>query len=304
MLYPDFEELVAMGNQKVRIVHPASRSIKTSVSGGHRSHFRGHGLELDSVREYVAGDDIRSLDWRVTARTGSPHVKLFKEEKEKQIVICVDVNAAMRFGTKCTFKSVQAAKTAALLGWAGILQKDRVGFCLFGDVPGRVEFFTPERTKTSFALLLKKLTLPPEGHHKVGLQESLQHLCQQVKPGSLVYIISDFMDLKKEDVEAVPLACLRKKADIVFVQINDPIDRLIPPIGNLGLCAEKGKRLYINTESAAGRKAYAALWHDRESLLQQISTRWKIPLIALTTESDVRRDLLLELKTLVKGVRK
>ena len=113
------------------------------ASGDYASPFRGQGLAFHEVREYRFGDDIRSIDWRVTARTDKPHVKVFTEERERTVILCIDANAAMRFGTRGTFKSVQAARAAALLGWQANGSNDRVGCIVFGDVPGGMQFFAP-----------------------------------------------------------------------------------------------------------------------------------------------------------------
>src|SRR5262249_3770144 len=134
MLYPDFDDLVALKRRKSDIAYSSSRAIKSANPWNYLSPFRGHSLEFDSVLQYIPGDYIRNIDWRVTARIGSPHLKLFREDRERHLLICVDVNAAMRFGTKNTFKSVQAARIAALLGWRGMAQQDRVSACLYGDV--------------------------------------------------------------------------------------------------------------------------------------------------------------------------
>src|ERR1700722_4557819 len=126
MLYPDFNELAAFKDRRACLSHISQKAVKSIVPGNHHSPFRGQGLEFDSVRKYVPGDDIRNIDWRVTARTDSPHLKIFKEERERHILLCVDMNAAMRFGTKKTFKSIQAAHIAALLGWRGMANNDRI----------------------------------------------------------------------------------------------------------------------------------------------------------------------------------
>src|SRR5579862_7094005 len=113
MLYPDFNDLISYKERKLGKLQLARRKVSATATGNHHSPFRGQGLEFDAVREYVPGDDIRNIDWRVTARTGSPHLKVFQEERERHIVLCVDMNATMRFGTRNTFKSVQAARVAA-----------------------------------------------------------------------------------------------------------------------------------------------------------------------------------------------
>jgi uncharacterized protein (DUF58 family) len=300
MLYPDFNDLVAFKSRKSDRMRPSYRSVKSTVPGNHHSPFRGQGLEFDSVREYVPGDDIRNIDWRVTARTGSPHLKLFKEERERHRVICVDMNAAMRFGTRNTFKSIQAARAAALLGWQGIAHQDRVSACLFGDVPEGIQFFAPKRTRKSLCSLLKMLAEPPAEQHYVSLEDVLQHVGQAAHTGSLIYLISDFMDIHKNFQYEAGISRLNKRCDVVFIAINDQADKSLYPVGTIGFCANKTEKIYVNTESLAGREAYAAQWKENRQRLYEITSRFKIPMIELTTESDIHRDLVLGLKNIAK----
>ena len=299
MLYPDFNELVAFKDRKPGLMQLSNRSVHSIVPGNHHSPFRGQGLEFDSVREYVPGDDIRNIDWRVTARTGSPHLKLFREERERHTVICVDMNAGMRFGTRKTFKSIQAARVAAFLGWRGIAQQDRVSGCLFGDVPAGMQFFAPARTRKSLWGLLKMLAAPTVERHDIALHAVLQSMLQGTHTGSLIYLISDFMDLNHSQLEA-GLRKLNKKGDVVLIAINDPADKSIFPAGTLGFSARATEKIYINTESSVGRAAYEAQWLENRQHLHALSFRCKTPLVELTTESDVRRDLILALKTIAK----
>jgi uncharacterized protein (DUF58 family) len=281
-------------------MHPAQRSVKSTVPGNHHSPFRGQGLEFDSVREYVPGDDIRNIDWRVTARTGAAHLKIFKEDRERRIVLCVDMNSSMRFGTRCTFKSVQAARTAALLGWQGLARHDSVSACLFGDVPEKIQLFAAKRTHHSFCSMLKMMADPFAGRHAVSINDALQHIGKASHTGSLIYLISDFMDLDKNIQHEAVLSRLNKRCDVVFIAINDQADRSIYPIGNIRFCADGAEKTYINTESIAGREAYAALWNANRRRLYEISSKFKIPLIELTTESDIHRDLMMGLKSIAK----
>lgn len=300
MLYPDFDDLVAFKDRKSSLVHPSNRSVKSTIAGNHHSPFRGQGLEFDSVREYVPGDDIRNIDWRVTARTGAPHLKIFKEERERHIVICVDMNAAMRFGTRNTFKSIQAARTAALLGWRGIARQDRISACLFGDVPGGIHYFAPKRTQQSFCAMLKMLAAPPVEHHSIFIEDVLKHISQAAHTGSLIYVISDFMDITPHFQEEAGLSRLNKRCDVIFIAINDPADKSIYPVGTIGFCGNGSDKFYVNTESIAGREAYAGQWKENRQQLHEITFRSKIPVIELTTESDIPRDLVLGLKSIAK----
>lgn len=278
-LYPNFTDLIALKKRKWK-GKPKFRPV--NMPGNHVSFFRGQGLEFDAVRHYVIGDDIRAIDWRVTARTGSPHIKLFQEEREHHHVICIDQNETMRFGTRKTFKSVLAAEVAALLGWRGIQERDHVSACLYGDVRGGVQFFS----KGSLYPWLKVLTEPPVESHSINLEKALQHL-RQVHSGSIIYVISDFMEIN-DSLEAV-LHAINKKSCLVFIAINDLLDQALYPMGTVGF-SHQAENLYIDTNS--GNEAYVHDWQSNRNTLRSLTARLKIPLIELTTESDAFRELL------------
>jgi uncharacterized protein (DUF58 family) len=285
MLYPDFNDLVAYKKRrfgKVRL----SGNVKSHAPGAHHSPFRGQGLEFDAVREYVPGDDIRNIDWRVTARMGTPHLKVFKEEHERQQLICIDVNATMRFGTKNTFKSVQAAHIAAFLGWKGLQQQDKVGACLFGDVPRGLQFFSPKRTGKAFCAVLKTLSEPPQEQHRTPLANVLEPLSKNVKTGSLLFFISDFMH-PLPDQKA--FSKLTKRCEVVFIVLHDPADCALFPFGQLNFSNQGKDRISINTNDCSAK--YEADWKKSRNELREIALNLKIPVIELTTESDVYQEL-------------
>lgn len=298
MLYPNFNELVALKDQKSHLTLAARQSVKSTVPGDHHSPFRGQGLEFDAVQKYVPGDDVRNIDWRVTARSGSPHIKLFKEERERNVMICIDMNHTMRFGTRHTFKSIQAARAAAFLGWRALANHDRVGACLFGDVSDGLQFFAPKRTRLSLWKMLTLLTKPPANHQKVSLEEFLKHMNKAAHTGSLIFIISDFMDLSGH-LEAY-LSRLNKRCDVLFIAINDFADMAFQPVGTLAFQADDRENIFVNTDSIAGREAYAAQWEKNRNRLSEIAAKFKVAHIALTTESDIQRDLILGLKQVAK----
>lgn len=300
MLYPDFNELISYKERKFDKMQLAARKVSSTAPGNHHSPFRGQGLDFDAVREYVPGDDIRNIDWRVTARTGSPHLKLFKEEKERHTIICVDMNSAMRFGTRKTFKSIQAARCASLLGWRALAHQDRLSACFFGDVPGGLHYFASKRTRQALCKMLKMLAEPPKEKHRVSLEDALQHICRVAHPGSLVYLISDFMELSDDVSKESSLSRLNKNCDLVLISINDAADQALVPAGIIGFCGQNSEKITINTDSIKGRETYAAQWKENRKTLNQLTARFKIPLIALSTESDIHRDLLLGLKNITK----
>ena len=296
MLYPDFNDLISYQGRKLDKMQLARRKVSRTAPGNHHSPFRGRGLDFDAVREYVIGDDIRNIDWRVTARTGSPHLKLFKEEKERHTILCVDMNSAMRFGTRNTFKSVQAARCASLLGWRALAHQDRISAWLFGDVPGGMHYFASKHTRQALCMMLKTLAEPPTEQHRVPWETVLQRVCKVAHPGSLVYLISDFMDLSPAFAKESGLSLLSKSCDVVFISINDPADRTLAPAGIVGFCGQDAEKVYINTDSVKGRKTYAAQWEENRRTLNTLTDRFKIPLIELSTESTIHRDLLLGLR--------
>lgn len=295
MLYPDFDELVALKDLKADVTRNSSVASHSRILGGQHSPFRGQGLEFDFVRKYVPGDDIRNIDWRVTARTDSPHLKIFKEERERHVLLCVDVNESMRFGTRKTFKSVQAARIAAFLGWRSMADQDRISACLFGDVPGGINFLAPTRTRKSFSTMLKKLSEPQAEQHHVSFDQVFQHISQAAQTGALIYFISDFMGIDNELQAKVYR--LSKRCDMVFISVNDMADKSIFPSGMISF-SSGGEKVQINTDSSSGREAYEQQWKENREKLYALTAGFRIPLIELTTESDIRRDLVLGLKSL------
>jgi len=210
----------------------------------------------------------------------------------------------MRFGTRGTFKSVQAARIASLLGWQGIAQKDRVSACLFGDVPGGIELFTSKHNRKSFLQLLNRLSQASSEQHYVSFLEAVDLITEIAYTGSLVYLISDFMDITAENQHDILFSRLNQKCDLVLISVNDPADKALVPLGRLDVCSIGHEKFAVNTDSVAGRKAYALQWEENRKNLYQKATECKIPLIELTTETDIKKDLWLALKSLSKRRRR
>ena len=304
MLYPDFHELVAFKEKKSTRLQLKKRVAQTHVLGSHSSSFRGRGLEFDAVREYVLGDDIRNIDWRVTARKGFPHLKLFKQERERRVILCVDMNASMQFGTRKTFKSVQAAHVAAFLGWKGIAAQDRVSTYLFGDVPNGITYFKPSRTRSAFYRTLKALASPVQERHSIGLKPLLKTVSQGFHKGAVLFIISDFIHAEHNKAAEQELKRLNQTSHVILIAIHDLADRLLPPIGRLRCFENEAHQIEIDTDSIGGREAYAKQWNETRQHLRDMARSCKIPLIELTTEMDVRKELKQALKMIARrGIR-
>lgn len=292
MLYPDFNELVQL---KTNLKLLSNRLIKSLISGNYFSSFRGHGLEFAEVRQYVSGDDIRKIDWRVTARTGIPHIKLFTEERERSVLIVVDMNTTMRFGTRGTFKSIQAARCASLIGWCANKNMNRVGALLFGDVQNGMEFLRPTRSRRSLWKMLKLLCKKPDtSNGAIHLDKAIEFANKIITPSTIVFIISDFINV--DDKLSEQLRYLSIHCQVVLLSINDPSDMSINPAGDILFSSNEMQRLYINTSSVAGRKIYEKQWTDRSLKLYDMSVNLGVHHISLLTNRDIYFDLLYGLK--------
>jgi uncharacterized protein (DUF58 family) len=187
-LQPRLDDLLEL-RHRARTLGLASRHLVNSTfSGLYASVFRGTGLDFEEVREYQEGDDIRNMDWKVTARTNLPHLKVFREERERSVLLCVDKSPHMSFGTRGTFKSIQAARAAALLGWAANALNDRVGGLLYGDAATGQQHFRPTKDRRALWRLLHALSHPGTEEAVQGdpLSAALQRAEQTTHIGSLV----------------------------------------------------------------------------------------------------------------------
>ena len=302
MLYAAFDELVAL-KQKSRFLPFASGKLATSSSSGnYLSPVKGQGLEFEEVRAYAPGDDIRTIDWRVTARTGTPHTKVFREDRERSVVVYVDVNASMRFGTRGTFKSVQAARIAALLGWQANLNHDKLGSCVFGDIPHGIQISSPQRSRKPLWNLFKLLTLQDinENAPSINLDNTLIHTISIIPTGALVYIISDFSDIN-ESLEK-QLRALRKRCKIVLIAIDDPADQNIPSLGSVVFTAQE-RQLYINTNNEKGRETYAQQWQKIRQSLEKMAKKLGIEILCIATDADASSELFFGLNRIRKRKR-
>ena len=296
MLYPDFDELLQLRSKAAQSKLVFKKKAKSSTTGDYLSPFRGQGMEFDEVRKYVIGDDIRKIDWRITARAGTPHIKLFKEERQLNILLCVDMNHTMRFGTRGTFKSVQAARCAAILGWCANNNSDAIGAYLFGDLPEKETFFYPKRSRHSLWQMLQTLAKPAESINNgyVQLSEPVEFLHKTVKSGSLVFIISDFINI--DDQFQQQLCYLARKSQIILVSVNDVADMDIPQSGNILFSANEHQKLHISTDNHTGRKSYRQQWQRNRSRLNEIAAGLGINIIEIRTDRDAYYDLFQGLK--------
>jgi uncharacterized protein (DUF58 family) len=254
--------------------------------------FRGAGVNFEEVREYREGDDIRYMDWKVTARTNRPHMKLFREERERSVVLCVDKGPHMAFGTRGTFKSVQAARAAALVGWAASRLNDRVGGLVFGDPQAGLQHFRPSRGRRALWQLLRTLTEP--GNERAGsvdcLGGALQRATRGLPTGSLVFVIAD-LNRDAMGLERV-LGGLIQRNSVVLIPVDDPADWEIPAMGIATFTGTDGTLIEIDTDDPQAQRAYRQAWQGRRDLLQAIAQRLHVILMPVCTDEEIHLSLI------------
>jgi uncharacterized protein (DUF58 family) len=291
-LNPDYQELVAL-REEANLREWDSKSKVASVKLGERSSmFKGRGLDFSEFREYSPGDDIRSIDWRVTARKGRPHTKLFTEERERSVYVIVDMNRYMQFGTRGTFKSVQAARAAALFAWTANHLKDKTGAILFGAIPEGVSVLPARSSRESIWQMLKILCAETEGAlelPEIGLEFALERARRQIPRGSCVVIISDFFQLSEEFETS--LGILSRRCEVVLVKVNDPVDQKIPEVNRLEFSNDAGARTEIDTNDSGGSELYQKMWAERDARLQEMAYRFRAKILRVSTSGDVAEEL-------------
>ncbi len=277
-------ELIGLREQARRLdLAPRGRVLATRT-GGHVSRFRGRGMEFDESRIYQPGDDPRNMDWRVTARAGKPHVKLFREERERPVWLLVDQGPSMRFGTRVAFKSVVAARAAALLGWAAVDRADRLGGLVF-DEHRHLERRPAARGGGLLPLLDRLATPPPETPGGYGsLAEAAEHLVRLVRPGSLVAIISDYAGIRLDDSRW--LAQLAAGSELLLLSVHDPLEDAAPPAGQYPV-ADGPRRGLLDLRGARARIAYERHCQGRVETLERLATRFHAHLLRLATHEPV-----------------
>ncbi len=266
-------------------------SIRAQQSGGYVSAFKGRGMEFDETRLYQHGDDIRSIDWRVTARTGKTHTKLFREEREKPVFISVDDRPAMHFASRGVFKSVQAKKLAALLAWIANKQGDRIGGQIFSSDSCRE--LKPQSGKHSVLHFLNALAEVEgvaedmiahySGKNDFSLAQVLARLSKHTRPGSLVYIISDFRGID-DQVESYLLK-LSEHCDVVLILVYDPLEKGFPAEGRYRFTNEQ-KEVVIDTSDTLRLTNYRLRFDERLIKLKRIALRRGMALIQCSTQDD------------------
>ena len=263
------------------------RLVNSRFAGEYRSVFKGQGMEFSEVREYQPGDEVRSIDWNVTARLQKPYVKRYVEERELTVLLLIDCSASSHFGTKMRFKDDVALEVAAVIGLSALRNNDRVGVVAFTD---RVEHAVPPRKgrRHGLRLLRDLLALRPIGR-KTDVTLACEQAARHLTHRSLVFVISDFRDVGAESA----LLRLAARHEVVVVTVDDPVEQRLPAAGVLVLAdPETGERIEIDSGDAAFRARYAAAAATAESERDAMFSRSGVTAIALTTDAGIVEPLL------------
>lgn len=259
--------------------------IKARQAGTYLSQHKGRGMEFSEHRLYQPGDDVRNIDWRVTARTGSVHTKVFQEERERPVLFCVDYRAPMRFATRGMFKSVMAARAAAVLAWSSAHHGDRVGGLVFSESGHRE--LRPQRGNPAVLRLIQALVLAggaPEPGDKLALDGPMERLRRVARPGSQVCIISDFRGWN-ERAES-HLIQIARHTSVWLLFVADPIEMSLPPAGIYKL-TDGSRESFIDTRDRSVQQDYEAGFRARYGHLNLLCRRHAMSLVLLTTQSNL-----------------
>jgi len=277
-------------NKIRRIEIRTRRLVNDSFAGEYHSTFRGRGMEFDEVRPYLPGDEVRTIDWNVTARMGQPYVKTYIEERELTVMLVVDASGSGDFASQGQFKRELAAELAAVLSFAATSNEDKVGLLIFTD---RVELYIPPRKGRRHVLRLIRelLAFQPEGRG-TDVKLALDTVNQLLKRRSIVFLVSDFYDDAQR--YAKPLFMTNRKHDVIAVDLHDPLEAEIADVGLLALeDAESGEMVWLDTGDPAWRQAFARRSGQFEAAKRQALAGAGVDRVRIRTDQDYARALAL-----------
>ena len=283
--------------QKVRKIEIKTRGLSRNIfAGEYHSQFKGRGMAFSEVREYQPGDDVRAIDWNVTARMNRPYVKIYEEERELTVMLLVDVSGSRNFGTVSQMKRDTMAEVAATLAFSTIENNDKVGVIFFSD---QIEKFIPPKKGKSHVLhiIRELLSFEPE-HQGTDINAALQFLTNAQKRRCTAFLISDLMDRKLGERlgargEVAPVVIASRKHDLSAIQIYDRRDAEMPNVGLLKVRdPETGARVWADTAMASVRNAYGQAWKDQQEALENVYTKTGMNHISLRTDEDYVKKLM------------
>lgn len=284
--------------KRVRKIEIKTRGLSRHIfAGQYHSAFKGRGMAFSEVREYRYGDDIRSIDWNVTARFNQPYVKVFEEERELTVMLLIDVSGSEHFGTSELYKNQLITEIAAVLAFSAIQNNDKIGVILFSD---KVEKFIPPQKgrKHILRIISEMLNYKPQSK-ETNIAEALKYLTNAIKKRCTAFILSDFVDV---DTNSQPrfadaLSIANNKHDVVGIRIFDKRETELPSVGLVKFSdAETGKDTWIDTSDSLVRRNYSKWWVETTSNLKTTFTKSKVDWTSISTDEDYVKPLILLFK--------
>ena len=274
--------------KKVRKIEIKTRGLSQNIfAGQYHTAFKGRGMTFSEVREYQYGDDVRSIDWNVTARFGRPYIKVFEEERELTVMLLVDVSGSLDFGTTNQYKKGIITEVAATLAFSTIQNNDKVGAIFFSD---KIEkFIPPKKGKKHVLHIIRELLVFEPDSNQTNIADALKYFTNAIKKRSTAFIISDFMDQGFERT----LTIANNKHDIAALQVYDIREAELPDVGLIKVKdAETGERIWVDTSDKRLRTSYKHKWNERQLVLQKTFKQSGVDSVTMSTSDDYVRALL------------
>ena len=275
--------------KKVRKIEIKTRGLSRNIfAGEYHTAFKGRGIAFSEVREYQFGDDIRDIDWNVTARYARPYVKVFEEEREMTVMLMIDVSGSKGFGTVNMMKNEVTTEIAATLAFSTLQNNDKIGVIFFSD---KIEkFIPPQKGRKHILYIIRELLDFKPENKKTDISQSLKYLMNVIKKRCTAFLISDFIDMANYS-EALTIA--NRKHDIVAIQVFDRRETELPPVGLVKMKdAETGCERWIDSSSSSIRKIYREWWNHRQEDMAQSFKKCRVDSVSIRTEDDYVKSLL------------
>ncbi len=275
--------------KKIRKIEIKTRGLSQNIfAGEYHSAYKGRGVIFSEVREYVPGDDVRDIDWNVTARQNKPFVKVYEEERELTVMLLVDVSGSRSFGAVGEAKMEKMAEIAATLAFSSIQNNDKVGMIMFSD---KIEkFIPPKKGRKHILLLIREIINYQPENQGTDIDQALRFLTNAIKKRTAAFLISDLIDTH-DYTQSLMIAS--RKHDLVTLQVYDKRDCEMPNVGLVKMRdLETGETAWIDTSSKSVRKTYAKAWYDRQQWISSVMTKSGVDMTSIATDEDFVKALL------------
>ena len=275
--------------KKVRKIEIKSRGLSRNIfAGQYHTAFKGRGMAFSEVREYQYGDDVRAIDWNVTARFNHPYIKIFEEERELTLMLLIDVSGSRFFGSNAMFKKDMITEIAATLAFSAMQNNDKIGVIFFSDKMEK--FIPPQKGRKHILYIIRELIEFKPGNTRTDITSVLQYLTNVIKKRCTAFLISDFLDQKDFVVD---LRLANRKHDLVAIQVYDRRETVLPPVGLIRVKdAETGQEMLIDSGSKKLRNNYHNWWEEQSQRLETIFKKSKVDAVSVSTDQDYVKALM------------